>query len=282
VFPGDLSVLANPKTVLPPCDIVVHLAGVIAAKRPTEYQAINRDAVTDVLACLRRQEWRPSRFLFASSLAAVGPSPPDRPLTEDDPLNPIDAYGAAKASAEDAVRAAPFPTTSFRPPIVLGPGDGASLTLFRAARSGIGIRVAGPLQRLSFVDVRDLVDAIVGMAADRRAGSFTYFTGHPTAMDIGELWRGLGRAVGKRVTVVPLPRWVLYLAMRFSTLGAAILRRKNQLDLKQYQQMTAPAFVCSSDRLNRDLGWSARYGLEQCLVNAACGYRAAALLRANP
>lgn len=279
VVTGDLSLFADPKTVLPQCDVVIHLAGVVAAKKAAEYRATNYGAVTDLLACLRRQSWTPQRFLFASSLAAAGPSEPDRPWTEDDPPQPIDEYGAAKASAEEAVRTAPFPTTLFRPPIVLGPGDGASLTLFRSARAGIGVRVAGPLQKLSFVDVRDLVEAIVCMAADRRPGSFTYYTGHARTMDIGELWRALERAVGRRVLVVPLPAWVLYLAMRLSTLGAWILGRKNQLDRKQYLQMVAPAFVCSSDKLTRDLGWRAQYDLVPCVENAANGYRASALLR---
>jgi nucleoside-diphosphate-sugar epimerase len=279
VVPGDLSIFADPKTVLPPCDVVIHLAGVVAARKAAEYRATNYGAVTDLLACLRRQAWTPQRFLFASSLAAAGPSDPDRPWTEDDPPRPIDAYGAAKASAEEAVRTAPFPTTLFRPPIVLGPGDGASLTLFRSARAGIGVRVAGPLQKLSFVDVRDLVDAIMRMAADRRPGSFTYFTGHASSMDIGDLWRALGRAVGRRVVVVPVPSWVLYLAMRLSTIATWILGRKNQLDRKQYLQMKAPAFVCTSDKLNRDLGWRAQYDLVSCVENAANGYRAAALLR---
>ncbi len=279
VFSGDLSLFADSRTVLPSCDVVIHLAGVVAAKKAREYQEVNYGAVTDLLACLRRQSWTPQRFLFASSLAAAGPSAPDRPWTEDDPPQPIDAYGAAKARAEEAVRQAPFPTTMFRPPIVLGPGDGASLTLFRAARSGLGVRVAGPLQKLSFVDVRDLVDAIARMAADRRPGSFTYFTGHPRSIDIGELWRALAHAVRRRVVVVPIPRFVLYLVMQLSTVGARLLGRKNQLDLKQYRQMTAPAFVCSSDKLVRDLDWKPRYDLGECVDHAADGYRAAALLR---
>jgi nucleoside-diphosphate-sugar epimerase len=98
-------------------------------------------------------------------------------------------------------------------------------------------------------------------------------------MDIGELWRALGRAVGRRVVVVPLPTWVLYLAMRLSTIASSILGRKNQLDRKQYLQMKAPAFVCTSDKLNRDLGWRAQYDLASCVENAANGYRASALLR---
>ena len=75
--------------------------------------------------------------------------------------------------AEIAVAAAPYSTTIFRPCIVLGPDDPATLTLFRAAQSGIGMRVVGEPQRLSFVDVRDVVSAIICMAEDTRNSDFT-------------------------------------------------------------------------------------------------------------
>jgi nucleoside-diphosphate-sugar epimerase len=277
---GDLSLFSEPTTVLPEVDVVVHLAGVVAADRLAEYEAINFTAVRDVVECVARQKWKPRRLLFASSLAAGGPSARDTELTELDPPRPIDPYGDAKARAEAVVYGAPFPTTSFRPSIVLGPGDDASLTLFRAARNGIGFRVAGAPQRLSFIDVRDLVDAIVLMADDRRPGSYCYYASHPQQVDVRDLWRELGPAVGRDVVVVPIPRALLYVAMLASTVGAALLRYKNQLDAKQYAQMVAPAFLCSSARLRTDLGWSPRFDLAACIANAAEGYRVAGLLRA--
>lgn len=279
-FEGDLSVFADPATRLPPSDVVVHLAGVVAADRPEEYEAVNFGAVKDLVDCLARQSFVPRRVLFASSLAAAGPSPPDRAWTEDDPPNPIEAYGDAKARAESLLRGLPYPTTAFRPPIVFGPGDPASLTLFRTARSGVGFRVAGTPQKLSFVDVRDLVDGILLMAGDTRPGSFVYFASHPDAFDVRDLWKGLSAAVGRTVRVLPIPRALLYSAMLASTGFSKILRFKNQLDEKQYLQMTAPAFVCSSEKLRQDLGWAPRHGLFDCLANAAQGYREAGLLRA--
>jgi nucleoside-diphosphate-sugar epimerase len=277
-FRGDLASLAQPDATLPACDVVIHLAGVIAARTLEGYEAVNHRAVVDLLACLGRQSWSPERFLFASSLAAAGPSPQGVALTEADPPNPIDPYGVAKAKAEVAVRAAAFPTTTFRPPIVFGPGDEASLTLFRAARAGIGFRVAGPRQKLSFVDVRDLVEAIVAMADDRRPGHFLYFASHPRPIDVGELWEALANAVQRRVIVAPVPRWALYSAMRVSTWAAPIFGYDNQLDAKQYRQMTAPAFVCSSERIRQELGWAARHDLVEALTNAAIGYQSAGLL----
>jgi nucleoside-diphosphate-sugar epimerase len=275
---GDLSLFADSNAQLPPCDVVIHLAGVVAADRVADYEAINFDAVKNLIECIERQSWKPRRLLFASSLAAAGPSPKGAVLTEGDPPRPIDPYGDAKARAEPLVRAAPFPTTIFRPPMVLGPGDEASLTLFRAARARLGFRVAGAPQELSFVDVRDLVEAILLMADDRRTGHYCYYASHPAQTDTRALWRELAQAVGRRVLVLPVPKWVLYLAMLGATAGAALLRFRNQLDSKQYAQMIAPAFLCSGERLRRDLGWKPRHELADCLAFAAAGYRAAGQL----
>lgn len=278
VVSGDLTLFEHPDTRLPECDVVVHLAGVVAADSPEQYRQINLDAVGHLIGCLERQAWAPRRLLFASSLAAAGPSSSERPRTEADPPRPIEPYGEAKAAAELLVRDAAIDATSFRPCLVLGPRDPATLTLFEAARRGVGMRVAGTPQQLSFVDVRDVVDAIVLMAEDDRPGTRTYYVSHPESVDVLQLWRAIGRAVGRRVRVAAVPRPVLYLAMRASTLAASLLGYRNQLDLKQYQQLTAAAFTCSSQRLREELGWRPRYGLDAATENAARGYREAALL----
>jgi nucleoside-diphosphate-sugar epimerase len=274
IFRGDLSTFADPATVLPASDVVVHLAGVIAADRPGDYDALNHVAVGQLIECLARQSWTPKRLVFASSLAAVGPSAAGHAWQESDTPAPIDAYGVAKEKAERLVASAPFPTTIIRPPIVLGPGDEASLTLFKAARTGVGFRVSGKAQELSFVDVRDLVDAFVLAARDERPGSFRYFASHPESFHVPDLWRELESAIGRRVVVLPVPPPILYGLMLASTGLAAVFPFKNQLDAKQYAQMVAPAFVCSSAKLRAELGWQPKYDLAETISNAAAGYRA--------
>jgi nucleoside-diphosphate-sugar epimerase len=281
VLAGDLSVFADPAMILPPCDVVIHLAGVVTAERLSDYEAVNFNGVKHLLECIGRQSWKPARFLFASSLAALGPSRAGEAHTERDPLRPIDPYGEAKARAEALVAAASFPTTCFRPGAVLGPGDPQSLTIFRSASRGFGFRVAGRPQELSFVDVRDLVDAIVLMAGDRRPGSYRYFASHPDALNVLGLWSEVARAVERYVVVVPFPAWALYVAMRITTTLAALFGFRNQLDAKQYKQMVAPGFVCTSAALREELGWKPRYTLAECIAHAVDGYRAAGALGAR-
>ena len=272
VVPGDLAVLKDRKFTIPESDIVVHLAGVVNAQRLSDYDLINFRAVEDLVECLKRQSWKPHRLVFASSLAAAGPSPYDSALTDKDTPAPIDPYGRAKLAAEKVVAAAPFPTTSFRPALVFGPHDPATLTIYKSAQNGIGMKVFGRPQRLSFVDVADAVEAIVLMSKDSSPGHKTYFVSHTDVMDLEEMFATMGAALGKKVLVFPIPKPVLYCAMRISTLGSMIFGYMNQLDEKQYLQMTAPAFVCSSAALTRDLGWKPTRTFKQAIECAIEGY----------
>lgn len=273
IFRGDLSVFESP-CELPEVDVFVHLAAVVAgAKDPAEYFTINAKAVQDLVDRLNEQSWTPKRLVYASSLAAAGPSQPGRPHTEDDALAPIDDYGRGKRDAEGMLHDAPFPVTAFRPPIVLGPGDPATLTLYQSARKGVGMRVAGqPPQQLSFVYVTDLVDAIVRMCADERPGFRAYFTPHDDEIDIRQLWEALGSSVGTTVRLAPIPKPVLWGAMKAATVGSKVLSFHNPLDQKQYDQIVQQAFVCSNARLKEELGWQPVVGIEEATRLSVEGY----------
>jgi nucleoside-diphosphate-sugar epimerase len=276
---GDLSLFTRPDVVLPACDAVVHLAGVVTAKRLSDYHDLNFVAVQDLVHCLERQAWRPRRLLFASSLAAGGPSRDGALRTEADGCAPVDPYGESKKRAEEFLRGAPFPTTSFRPALVFGPNDSATVTLFRMAKRGLGFRVAGRDPGLSFVDIDDLLDALLLLLGDDSTAHRTYFVSHPTPTTTTALWAALGEAAGRRgVLMAPIPQPVLYAAMRAMTALSKVFGFANQLDEKQYQQLTAPGFLCSSAALTTDFGWHARFDLPATLKRAAEGYRLAGWL----
>ena len=275
IVTGDLSVFADPGLDLPEVDYVVHLAGVVTADNPKEYDAINRGAVRDLIDCVERQTWAPKRFLFASSLAAGGPSPVNgRPLTEDDTPAPIDLYGKAKAAAEPIVTAASFPTTTFRPPIVIGSRDPAMLTLFKAASKGLGFGVLGHKQAISWIYIDDLVDAVVAMAEVENTSDHTYYLSGPKHATTDELWVALEAAVGRRVRVVRVPRSALWLTSRLAIGASRVFGFRNQLDDKQYRQITAPAFLCSSERLQAETDWRPQVALAEAVQRTFDGYAA--------
>ncbi len=279
ILKGDLSLFQDPNLVLPPCDLVIHLAGIIVAPRVSDYARYNLEAVGDMIACLRRQKWRPRRILFSSSLAASGPSQPGRPHCEGNSDQPGDAYGQSKLDAERYLeREAPCPVTSFRPGAVYGPGDPAFLTIFKMAARGIGFRVAGLNPGFSYVYVQDLVDAILKLAEDESGVHRTYFTTHPDNATIDQMWDELRRAMERKIFVFKIPKSIFFLIMLGSTATSKVLPFKNQLDIKQYQQLTAPDFTCTPVAIQRDFNWQPQYDLASCIEKTTAGYREAGWL----
>ncbi len=274
ILSGDLSIFGRPDQILPECDLVIHLAGVVNAQSEDAYDAINFRAVQSLVRCVARQAWKPRRFLFASSLAAAGPTTLGVRMTEGDACRPRDAYGQAKLDAEQFLRDAPFPVTSFRPSVVFGPKDPATLTFFRMAARGFGFRISGPPQGFSFVDIDDLVSAIVAMADDTTTEHRTYFVSSEEDTDTSRLWKALSVVLDRRVRVVVVPRPLMRSASVASTALSKVFRFKNQLDRKQCDQLLAPAFLCSSEALGRAYGWRPRLALRDSLRKALDGYRA--------
>lgn len=270
---GDLSLFEQKDLKLPVCDGVIHLAGVITADRLADYKKFNTDAVVHLVEAINRQTWKPKRFLFASSLAAAGPSSRDKPHRETDLLFPIDPYGESKKMAEEFLMTTRFPVTSFRPGIVCGPGDEAFLRFFKIAHAGLGFKLWGKEFTVSQIFVDDLVEAIYQMALDTSSQHKTYYTTHPDPVSQIQLWEALGKALGKKVRVLSVPQSVFFSLMIASTFLSKIFRFKNQLDYKQYKQLVVEGFVCDSSALSRDLGWKAKYDMAQGAKIAADWYR---------
>ncbi len=101
-------------------DIIIHVAGLTAAKNEAEFRRGNTEATQNLIHAVRA--YRPGlvRFVHISSLAVSGPSPNlANPVTEDSPYNPITSYGRTKQLAELAVlEATEIPSAVIRPPAV--------------------------------------------------------------------------------------------------------------------------------------------------------------------
>lgn len=275
---GDLSLFCKEDTILPEVDYVIHLAGVVAGKNLAEYAEVNTKATQDVLTCLEGQSWKPKRFLLASSLAAYGPTQGDFFWSEEDAPSPIDPYGIAKLEAEKLLCQASFPTTAFRPGIVLGWGDPATLTLFKMAKSGFAALPIGPQQKISFIDVQDAVTGIIAMCTEQDDERQSYFLVSNEIVGSDDILHAMAKVFGSSVFIAKIPKFVLWTAMVLSTFFSKIFGYTNQLDLKQYKQITAPNFLCRSAKLQEKTGWTPQLGLETSLKRAVDGYKDLGLL----
>ena len=103
-------------------------------------------------------------LLLVSSLAAMGPSSPQRPRLESDLPAPVSHYGRSKLAGEQAARrwANEVPITVLRPPVVFGECDAATCEIFRPiARCGVHVVPSWRTHRVSLIHADDLLQAMV-------------------------------------------------------------------------------------------------------------------------
>ena len=270
--PGDL---ADDNALRRGCDgadVVFHVAGAIAALDAADFMAKNRDATANVLEAA--QESPPRRFLYVSSRAAAGPNSPGRPADETHPATPATDYGRSKLAAEGLVRAAPFPWTIVRPPVVYGEWDREVLKVFRAARIGVAPVFAGGRQELSVIYAGDLARALIAAATAPAAQGRLYYAAHPESVTSGAFVRAIGHAAGRaRVRLVPIPDVVARGLLGIVGGVAHLAGRVTILSADKANEFLAPAWTCRSDAITRDTGWKAGVSLQDGLRRTAEWYR---------
>jgi len=180
-------------------DVVVHCAGLTKARTDAEFRTVNVEGTARLAevaaACARRP-----RFLLLSSLAAREPE--------------ISPYAASKRGAENALarHGKALEHCSLRPPGIYGPGDRATLPLFRQLAQGMLFVPRVPGARLSLLYVQDLV-AIVDrlLAKDGWAGRIMEVDdGRSGGYGWSDLADAASRHLGRRVRLVSVPHWLLW------------------------------------------------------------------------
>ena len=277
VAPGALEDGPALAAALKDADVVYHVAGLTAAADEAEFLAVNEGGTRRLAEAARGAAAHLKRFLYVSSIAAVGPAEAGGRLAEDAPCRPVTAYGRSKLAGEAVVRSAPaLPWTIVRPGVVYGPRDRELLRLFRIARRGIAPVFGRGLQEVSVVHVADLADVIVRAALEPHALGQTYHAAHPTPVTQRELALAVGRAArgGRAPLLLPVPGLLAAPIVRAIGRAAAASGRRSVVNADKLAEFLAPSWAASVEKAAAELGWRARRELAEGLAETAAWYRA--------
>ena len=197
--PGAMERRDSLDRLLEGADAVVHCAGLVKARGDDEFSAVNVDGTARIAeaaaAC-----GRPPRVLLMSSLAAREPG--------------ISPYAASKRGAEKALAAqgGALEHCSLRPPGIYGPGDRATLPLFRQLARGLLFVPNVPGARLSLLYVQDLAAIVERLLARSDWGGriLEVDDGRDGGYGWPDLANAAGRHLGRPVRQVAVPRWLLW------------------------------------------------------------------------
>jgi nucleoside-diphosphate-sugar epimerase len=255
------------------CDVVFHVAGLTAALDEAGYLAVNRDRTRAVVEGAERAG--AARLVYVSSMAAGGPSAPGRPLTGPEPPTPVTAYGRSKLAGEQEVRAGRVPWSIVRPPMVYGPRDREVLKVFRLARLGIAPVFGSGRQELSAVHAADLAASLVAAAGSPAAIGGVYYACHPQIFTSEAFVRAVGRAAGRAVVVLRIPRALGHVALSGTGMLARAAGRATILNADKGNEFFQPAWTGDPGPLTAATGWRAVHDLASGLADTWQWYRSA-------
>jgi nucleoside-diphosphate-sugar epimerase len=253
-----------------PLDRVVHCAGVLFGRSRDEYFRVNVDGTLRLLASVPGD---PS-IIVLSSQSAGGPTPGSHHAKKlEHPDHPLSWYGESKLQMERAVRAAGHHRVRFlRAPMVLGPGDQATLPLFRMVRGKIWTKPGRELKHFSWISSDDLADAI-GVWFERGGELDVAHVTSPGTITDAELMLTAGKVSGRQGKLLPVPQILLKPVAFASKFIPAIGEKIPSLTADRAREIWPNRWVIDPEPFHAATGWRGRATLEDTLTRTLEWFR---------
>lgn len=236
--------------------VALHIAGVVNAPDAAGFEAGNVTGTANVVAAVRNAGIE--RFVHVSSLSAREPQ--------------LSVYGASKFEGEKLVGSSMLEWTIVRPPGVYGPGDTEMFDMFRMASTGF--MLLPPKGRVSLIHVDDLARLLVTLLPnhdDVTGRIFEADDGIAGGWSHEGFARAIGEAMGKAITAVHAPRFLLKLA----AYGDRLVRRDNaKLTLDRASYLSYPDWTVSPAAAPPAMLWTPQIETRTGLKETAQWYRA--------
>ena len=252
---------------------VVHAAGATKGVTYADYQRGNVLPTRSLLEALTAAEHTPARFVHVSSLAAFGPSTPDRPHEETDTPTPIEFYGQSKAEAEAVVAASSVPWTIIRPSGVYGPGDVDFFEHFKMAAQGWSLFFGNRQRWWSGIYVDDLIDAIITAAQTPSTVGRAYFIDDGDPLTWERFQREVGQQAGRRVREIDVPELVVGPVARIGEWLTALDGRPRVLNRQKAKMGAQAAWTCRSLAARQDFGFAPKVDVTEGVARSFAWYR---------
>jgi nucleoside-diphosphate-sugar epimerase len=258
-------------------DMIIHVAGLTAARNDAEFLKGNRDSTRNLLEVASKYAPNLQRFLHVSSQTVTGPSLSlIEPVHEDSPLYPITAYGRSKKAAEEVVKeyAQRFPITIVRPPAVYGERDTAILTFFQSVAKGIVPLIGFDDKRVSLIHGIDLARGIVESAFNQNTIGETYFISSEEFYSWKQIAEITKNAFGKSfVLPIRVPHATVMMLAGLSEMFGKFSSKPPVLNFEKGKDLIQPYWICSVEKAKKDFGWRQEISIEEGIKRTVEWYK---------
>lgn len=252
-------------------EYIIHCAGVTKPDRIEEFFKGNVEFTAFFINALLETQPHFKKFIFISSLQALGPGDPVtmEPISEETEPKPFTPYGISKYEAEKKIMAIDgLDWIIFRPTSVYGPRDAKFIQqVVKLVKKGIAVRVGPKGQLVSFIYVKDLARALWD-AVDMEVKNEIFVISDGQDYDPSDINRYLASHLGVKTYEIKIPRPLL-MAVAHMRLALARLRRKPlHVSPFKIREITSRNWRVDNSKMVRELQFTPQYTLESGLRDA--------------
>lgn len=274
------SVKSSLSTALPEgqkWDYIIYNLGATKCTNFSDFNKINYQYLRTFVEALIVTQMTPERFLYISSLSALGPGDEKNytPMTSRDIPQPNTRYGVSKIKSETFLEATTdFPWIIFRPTGVYGPHEQDYLMMIKSIDSHFDFGVGLRKQMLTFIYVDDLVNAMFdAIAASDVVLRKKYIISEDRAYTQSEFRKIVSEALGgKWVIPIRLPLWMAFVASFVAEKWGLIKMQPSTLNRDKFKIMKQRNWACDISDARRDFGFTPRVSLREGIAHTVNAY----------
>ena len=264
-------------------DYMVYNLGATKCTNFADFNRINFSYLRSFVEAVRKADMMPAKFLYMSSLSAVGPGDEKNytPIDTKAVPRPNTRYGLSKIKAETFLQTCPdVPWTIFRPTGVYGPHEQDYLMMIKSIDRHWDFGVGFRKQMLTFIYVEDLAAAIFEALDSKHTVHRIYIISEGRAYTQSEFRRIVARALGRRFVIpVRLPLWATYIASLVAEKYGIAKMQPSTLNTDKYKIMRQRNWDCTISDSVADFGFHPIFSLEKGIEVTVDAYRKAEAAR---
>ena len=272
---GDLHQPETYQESLSEVDYVFHCAGITRAKNRHEYLHNNaRVCVPFYRSCVEHGS-QIKGVVHVSSLAAVGPTPPNQKVDEDTPCHPLTYYGKSKLTGEEIALgyASELPMVVLRPPVVYGEREVNFFTYLKAIKWRLAIKVGTSPQTLSLIYAKDLVDAMIRAAEAPDPDRNIFFVTDGNTYSWDDVANVAMKALDVRAQTIIIPISLMGFAAMVSEFLAKMSNKTPLLDRQRMIDLRQSSWTASPERFFDHYSFQPRTNLNQGMKQTCAWYK---------
>lgn len=275
IISGDLNGKLDWENILCDVNLIYHIAGVTRAKKYNDYYEGNYLATKNFMQICSTNCRSLQRFVYLSSLTAVGPSMGDKPVDENSDYNPVSYYGTSKMLAELEVLKYrnKIPITILRPSAVYGPRERDMYMYMKSIKRGVQMLIGFDRKYLNLIYVTDLAEGIIASSINQIAEDQIYFLGSEDSYPNEIIGETIASILHKNAINLHIPHCMVYIICGIEELIGKIFNKNVFLNIQKAREITQSKWICSIEKAKRDFSFSPETNLYEGFLNTFNWYK---------